>query len=114
MSAVDHDGGRMEGQSNARVVSVNVGRVRALEWHGRTVTTAIWRAPVTGRVHIRTTSLVGDEQADPRVHGGPEKAVYAYSIDDYRWWEREISAVLDPGTYRVPNLAATSATVSAA
>jgi MOSC domain-containing protein YiiM len=63
------------------------------------VTTAIWKAPVAGRVHIGATGMSGDEQADPRVHGGPEKAVYAYSTGDYRWWEREIGAVLEPGTF---------------
>jgi len=83
----------------ARIVSVNVGRIRAVEWHGRTVTTAIWKAPVAGRVQIDANGLAGDEQADPRVHGGPQKAVYAYSIEDYHWWEREIAAVLEPGTF---------------
>ena len=83
----------------ARLESVNVGRIRTVEWHGRAVTTAIWKEPVTDRVYIGFEGLSGDEQADPRVHGGPEKAVYAYSAGDYAWWERELAAVVVPGTF---------------
>ena len=83
----------------AHLVSVNVGRVRTVEWHGRPVTTAIWKQPVAERVYVDFEGLSGDEQADPRVHGGPEKAVYAYSADDYAWWEAELRSVLPPGTF---------------
>jgi MOSC domain-containing protein YiiM len=74
----------------ARVVSVNVGAVRTVDWHGRAVTTAIWKEPVAGRVAVRGVNLVGDDQADRRVHGGPDKAVYAYAVEDYAWWSREL------------------------
>ncbi len=83
----------------ARVVSLNVGRVRTVEWHGRAVTTAIWKEPIAGRVEVGAYGLHGDQQADPRVHGGLEKAAYAYATGDYRWWERELGAVLEPGTF---------------
>ena len=83
----------------AHLISVNVGRVRSVEWHGRPVTTAIWKAPVLDRVYVGFDGLSGDEQADPRVHGGPEKAVYAYSTDDYAWWENELASMLAPGTF---------------
>jgi MOSC domain-containing protein YiiM len=82
----------------ARVVSVNVGEQRDVEWFGRTVRTAIWKAPVDGRVPVRGVNLAGDDQADRRVHGGPDKAVYAYSVEDYAWWEDE-GEVVGPGTF---------------
>lgn len=68
------------------VVSVNVGRPRTVEWRGRTVTTAIWKFPVAGPVPLAGVNLDGDDQADRRVHGGPDKAVYAYATEDYAWW----------------------------
>ena len=72
------------------VVSVNVGARRVVEWHGHEVETGIWKAPVEGRVAVRGVNLDGDEQADLRVHGGPDKAVYAYSVEDYAWWSEEL------------------------
>jgi MOSC domain-containing protein YiiM len=83
----------------AKVVSVNVGAVRTVEWHGRAVTTGIWKAPVHGRVAVRGVNLAGDDQADRRVHGGPDKAVYAYAVEDYEWWSRELGQELGPGTF---------------
>jgi MOSC domain-containing protein YiiM len=50
------------------------------------VTSATWKEPVDGPVTIRGVNLAGDDQADRRVHGGPDKAVYAYAIEDYDWW----------------------------
>lgn len=84
--------------SNApgRVVAVNVGRPRRVAAGRRTVTTAIWKAPVSGRVRARGVNLEGDAQADHRFHGGPDKAVYAYALEDYRWWAAELSAPVEP------------------
>ncbi len=73
-----------------RVVSVNVSLPKTVEWRGRKVTTAIFKEPVKGRVRIRGTGLVGDRQADPSVHGGPMKAVYAYPSEHYPFWRREL------------------------
>jgi MOSC domain-containing protein YiiM len=81
------------------IVSVNVGRPRQVSWHGRTVTTSIWKAPVRGRVLAEGVNLAGDDQADRRVHGGETKAVYAYAAEDYSWWEGELGARLAPGTF---------------
>jgi MOSC domain-containing protein YiiM len=81
------------------VVSVNVGARRTVEWHGRTVETGIWKAPVDGRVAVRGVNVDGDEQADLRVHGGVDKAVYAYSAEDYEWWSSKLGRVLEPGTF---------------
>ena len=69
-----------------RVVSVNVGAVRSVEWRGRTVTTGIFKQSVTGRVALRGVNFEGDDQADRSVHGGPDKAVYAYALEDYEAW----------------------------
>ena len=83
----------------AEVVSVNVGEVRTVDWFGRTVTTAIWKSPVDGRVAVRGVNLDGDDQADRRVHGGPDKAVYAYAVEDYEWWSQELGRELEPATF---------------
>ena len=60
-----------------KIVSVNVGLPRTVEFRGREVTTAIWKEPVDGPVALVGVNLAGDDQADRRVHGGPDKAVYA-------------------------------------
>ncbi|MDX1488944.1 MAG: hypothetical protein R3268_12125, partial [Acidiferrobacterales bacterium] len=60
-----------------KVISVNVSLPREVSWRGRAVTTGIFKRPVAGRVIVRTLNLEGDRQADLRVHGGPDKAVYA-------------------------------------
>ena len=60
------------------IVSVNVGRPREVERRGRRVRTSIWKDPVDGAVRVRTLNIDGDAQSDLSVHGGPEKAVYAY------------------------------------
>jgi MOSC domain-containing protein YiiM len=81
------------------VLSVNVGRPRTVEWHGREVQTGIWKAPVAGRVAVRGVNLDGDGQADLRVHGGPDKAVYAYAIEDYDWWAGELGSPIEPAAF---------------
>ena len=68
------------------VVSVNVGAVREVEWRGRLITTGLWKHPATGRVPLRGVNFAGDDQADRTVHGGVDKAVYAYSTEDYEFW----------------------------
>jgi MOSC domain-containing protein YiiM len=73
-----------------KLVSVNVGRPRRVEFHGRHVRSAIWKVPVTGRVRVTRLRLEGDEQSDLRVHGGPDKAVYAYPSEHYEYWAREL------------------------
>src|SRR3954468_16069083 len=64
-----------------KVVSVNVGLPREVLWKGRKVTTGIFKDPVAGPVQVRKLNLEGDQQADLTVHGGPEKAVYAYPAE---------------------------------
>ena len=84
----------------AQVASVNVGRPRTVAWRGREVTTAIWKAPVAGRVPVRGVNVAGDDQADRRVHGGRDKSLYAYGLDDYRWAVG--GAVLEVTAPRIP------------
>jgi len=82
-----------------RVISVNVGKARAFEFNGHQVKSAIWKSPVVGRVAARGVNLEGDEQADRKAHGGPDKAIYAYAIEDVRWWERELGRALEHGQF---------------
>ena len=55
--------------------------------------TSIWKRPVSGRVSVGRLNIAGDQQSDLAVHGGPEKAVYAYPSEHYEYWTREL-----PGT----------------
>ncbi len=83
----------------ARVVSVNVGRPRRAEWQGRTFETSIFKEPVDGPVVVGEVNLDGDAQADRRVHGGPDKAVYAYATEDYAWWSSWLDDTPAPGAF---------------
>lgn len=76
-----------------KIVSVNVGLPREVVWKGMTVRTAIFKEPIAGTVAIRKLNLTGDQQADLTVHGGSEKAVYAYPIEHYDYWRKELSDV---------------------
>ncbi|MFP5377069.1 MAG: MOSC domain-containing protein [Acidimicrobiia bacterium] len=87
------------GRVVATVVSVNVGAPRTVDWQGRRVRSAIWKEPADGPVEVRGVNLAGDDQADRRVHGGEDKAVYAYGADDYRWWSDQLGVELGPGTF---------------
>ena len=82
-----------------RLISVNVGRPQLIEWLGRIDTTAIWKTPVEGRVLVRGVNLGGDDQANREVHGGPDKAVYAYAREDIDWWERQLDRELEHGIF---------------
>ncbi len=73
-----------------KLVSVNTGMPREVSWHGRIVTTAIFKEPVKGRLALRKLNLDGDRQADLSVHGGEHKAVYCYSLAHYDYWKKEL------------------------
>ena len=70
-----------------KILSVNVGRPEEKEWEGRLVLTSIFKSPVTDRRKVSFVNIEGDEQADLRVHGGIDKAVYAYDISHYYHWK---------------------------
>jgi len=73
-----------------KLVSVNTGLPREMTWHGRNVTTAIYKQPVHRRIALRTLNLEGDGQADLTVHGGAYKAVYCYPIEHYDYWKAQM------------------------
>jgi MOSC domain-containing protein YiiM len=73
-----------------RIISVNVGLPRDIIWQGKTVTTGIFKDPVEAPVMLRTLNLDGDKQADLSVHGGVDKAAYAYPAEHYDYWRDEL------------------------
>lgn len=83
-----------------RILSVQVGRPRDVAWRGKTVRTSIFKRPAEGAVRVGAENLEGDGQADLTVHGGRDKAVYAYPSEHYALWRRELGeASLDPGAF---------------
>ena len=72
-----------------KIVSIQVGLPQVMQFRGREVTTGIFKSPIEGPAHVRFTNIEGDGQADLRVHGGVDKAVYAYSLDAYAWWKKK-------------------------
>jgi MOSC domain-containing protein YiiM len=85
---------RPEASSNRRtdmkLISVNCGLPREVDWHGTKVTTSIYKQPVKGRVVLRTLNLDGDRQSDLTVHGGEHKAAYCYPVEHYEYWRSEL------------------------
>jgi MOSC domain-containing protein YiiM/ferredoxin-NADP reductase len=75
----------------ARLLSVNVGLPRDIEWKGRTVHTGIWKSPVQGRCRVGRFNLDGDGQGDLAGHGGEQRAVYVYQIESYRYWQEQLT-----------------------
>ena len=74
----------------ARLLSVNVGLPRDIEWKGRTVHTGIWKNPVRGRCRVGRLNLDGDGQGDLAGHGGEQRAVFVYQIESYRYWQEQL------------------------
>jgi MOSC domain-containing protein YiiM len=79
-----------EGFAMMRILSVNVGLPREVAKGNDLVRTGIFKAPIPGRVLLRRLNLAGDAQADLSVHGGPDKAVYAYPIENYAYWREQL------------------------
>jgi MOSC domain-containing protein YiiM len=78
-----------------KILSVNVGLPKEVTWQGKLVTTGIFKEPVNRPVMMRALKLDGDQQADLTVHGGVNKAVYAYPSEHYSYWRAELPGV-DP------------------
>jgi MOSC domain-containing protein YiiM len=76
-----------------KLVSVNAGLPREVRWNGKTVTTSIWKTPVSSPVHVARMNISGDRQSDLSVHGGADKAVYVYPSEHYEFWRRELPGV---------------------
>ncbi|MEA2392017.1 MAG: hypothetical protein QOK31_2126 [Solirubrobacteraceae bacterium] len=85
--------------ASAKLLAVNVGHPREIDTGRRTIKTAIYKVPVAGRVAVRGVNLEGDDQADRKLHGGPDKAVYAYGYDEILAWEQELDRDLRPGAF---------------
>lgn len=71
-----------------KLLSLNVGRPQVMDWNGRPVRTSIFKSPVSGERAVSFLNIEGDEQSDLRVHGGVNKAVYAYDVSHYSHWKR--------------------------
>jgi MOSC domain-containing protein YiiM len=85
--------------ANARVISVNAGRIRAAGWARPIQRTAIDKRPAGGPLAIGRLGVHGDEQADRKHHGGVEQAVYAYAREDLDWWVEQLGLELGNGTF---------------
>src|SRR3989475_8885773 len=83
----------LDRSSGMKVVSINVGLPREVRWHGKTVLTSIFKAPVEGSVKVRHLNVEGDRQSDLAVHGGADKAVYVYPAEHYAFWRAELPGV---------------------
>lgn len=75
------------------VISINAGLPREVEWRGKTVRTSIFKEPLAGRVGVARLNVEGDRQSDLTVHGGADKAVYAYPAEHYAFWREELPGV---------------------
>ena len=73
-----------------KILSVHVGLPRKIEWQGKIVRTSIFKRPVEGPVRVTKLNLDGDQQSDLSVHGGIDKAVYAYPSEHYAYWREEL------------------------
>src|SRR5436190_18277628 len=82
-----------------KLVSVNLGLPVDMPIRDTSVSTGIFKAPVAGPVRVRRLNLDGDRQADLNVHGGPDKAVYAYPSEHIRAWAEELGEELGPAAF---------------
>ncbi len=73
-----------------KIISVNVARPREIPWNGEPVLTGIYKKPVEGPVSMTHLNLMGDQQADLTVHGGPQKAIYGYPSEHYEFWRGQL------------------------
>ena len=76
-----------------KLLSVNAGLPREVEWRGKVVLTSIFKMPVPGRVRVTRLNVQGDQQSDLSVHGGADKAIYAYPSEHYAFWRNELPAI---------------------
>jgi len=79
--------------------SINIGQVETIGRDRQAQTTGICKRPVEGTVYLEEAGVHGDSIVDQLHHGGVDQAVYAYSADDYDWWEKEIGLNVAPGLF---------------
>ncbi len=75
---------------DGKILSICVSKPKTVLFDGEYVSTGIFKEPVEGKIELRKLNLEGDEQADLTVHGGPDKAVYAYPSEHYPWWQQKL------------------------
>lgn len=85
--------------NSATVLRISVSKAKTVDWNGNKIATGIFKTPVEGKVRVRSLNLEGDEQADLTVHGGADKAVYVYPIEQYRYWNEVLSKELEWGSF---------------
>lgn len=73
-----------------QLLSVNVAMPRSVTYRGRTYETSIFKKPVNGRVRVRHLNIDGDTQGNPKTHGGPDMAVYAFGHEHYAHWAADL------------------------
>jgi MOSC domain-containing protein YiiM len=84
---------------SGQLLAIFAGKPQTVSIDGKDVSTAIYKQPVTGPVMVRTLNIDGDQQGDPTVHGGVDKAVYCYPVEHYDTWSAELMRHLDRGTF---------------
>lgn len=77
------------------IISLNVGRPVTVDYRGKPLETGIYKKPVQGSVQLHTLGFEGDGQADLKHHGGPDKAVCAYPLEHYSYWEQQLGKKLE-------------------
>jgi MOSC domain-containing protein YiiM len=82
-----------------KLTSINIGQPRTRQNGGKLETTGIYKLPVESKMMITSLGLTADFIGSPKHHGGPDQAVYVYSVEDYAWWSRELGRQLAPGTF---------------
>ena len=82
-----------------RINSVNISSGKTVRWQGRSIRTGIFKEPVAGRIAVHAVNLEGDKQSDLRVHGGADKAIYSYDVEDYLFWNRALDSELTAGAF---------------
>lgn len=98
-SAVPETSTHQRGGSGGKIASINVSKIKEVQFKGKTVLTGIFKQPIGGTTQVTFRGLEGDEQADLRCHGGPHKAVYLYGCPGYQHWESFLGRSLPPGTF---------------
>jgi MOSC domain-containing protein YiiM len=86
-------------EHSPQVVSINISQVKTIQMNGKSIRTGILKTPYDGRLRLEGVNLRGDEQGDRRVHGGPERAAYAYALEDYLWWQDRLGRSIPHGRF---------------
>lgn len=86
-------------KNKIEILSVNVGKRRTIEMSEKAIPTGIFKYPTSSPVNIDKEGIVGDVIGNKGYHGGVDQALYLYSQEDYKWWEKELGKTLSPGTF---------------